>query len=123
MHSNDELIEAEAAAIAAMVESARNDRGAVECSACGRERSKGEYTVSLLGHGAMCSNVSECLIEFERQVKAGNRRLILCQNCFRTQPMTSMSFDGRLRLCADSESCAEARAWLDELRVVQGNRI
>ena len=111
MHPNDELIEAEVAAIAAMVE---NDRGAVECSACGREPSEGEYTVSLLGHGAMCSNVSECRIEFERQVKAGNRRLVLCQNCFRSQPMTDMSFDGRLRLCADSQSCAEARALLDE---------
>ena len=53
--------EAETELTAAMKEGARDQEGRVHCRDCGRELDEGEYLVSLMGKGAACADVSQCL--------------------------------------------------------------
>ncbi len=114
---DDDMVEAEARAIDAMVEAARNDKGQVQCYRCGREMAEGGYGVSLMGRGASCLDVPDCIADVTRQQETGSARFVNCAYCLRELPITQVKihpWKGSLS-CIDTDGCEEEQRALDDL--------
>ena len=106
--ADEAMVDVELLAIDEMVEGARQDDGVIYCTICGRPRGEGEYGVSLMGHGASCADVPECVAIFERHVREGSERLGRCSRCLEKRPVYQLKIRGsRLLICADEESCED----------------
>lgn len=110
---DEETIEIETQLIDMMVAKARDDEEKIHCIICGCECEEGEYSISLMGHGARCSDAIGCVASFERDVREGSGRVIQCFLCFTGRPVEDVNLSrSRIVRCIDQRACREVQVEL-----------